>query len=353
MNKEVSAKFGEKILVRAVNWVGDAVMTLPALDLLGENVPDSRILVLAKPWVAPVYGRHPAVDRVLIYGKRDGPRSGLGDMARTIGMLRNEKFDTAVLFQNAFEAAFLAWAAGIPRRIGYDGDGRGILLTDRISKGVFGPGSHQVEYYLSLLRAVGCSGESRGPSIAVQNNERAQSLGLLREYGIRENDLIVALSPGAMYGDAKRWPAERFAAVGDMASSRWGARVLVMGSGKEGAVCERTTSSMKSSAVNLCGKTSLDLAMAVIERCRMFVTNDSGLMHVAAAVGTPTVAVFGSTDHLATGPMGALTRIVRHPVDCAPCLKPECPGDFGCMTAIEPDEVWDAMERLMERSGVE
>ena len=352
MAKATSEHAVRKILVRAVNWVGDAVMTLPALDALGENFPTAEIIVLAKPWVAPVYADHPAVSRVMIYRKGQGALSGLGEVVSTIVKLRRERFQMAVLFQNAFEAAFLAWAAGIPRRLGYDRDGRSLLLTDRFPKSVYSPGAHQVEYYLSLLRAAGWRAESRDPTLRPPEVQRRQSLRLLAERGITEDDRIVALSPGAIYGEAKRWPAERFAALGDMAIERWGARVIIMGSGKENRVCGRTASAMTSPVVNLCGETSLDLAMAVIERCAMFVTNDSGLMHVAAALGVPTVAVFGSTDHVATGPRGSRSSIVRHQVDCAPCLEAECSRDFRCMKAIEPEEVWEAMDKLAERSRI-
>jgi len=336
----------ENILVRAVNWVGDAVMTLPAVDALGEIFPHAEMVVLAKPWVAPVYEGRPAVDEVMIYRKDGGMLQGFGGLGAAIGRLRARKFDLAILFQNAFEAAFLARAAGIPRRLGYDRDGRGMLLTDRVPMRSFEPGTHQVEYYLNLLRAAGWSAGSRDPVMEAPGHARDSSFDLLTGKGVGENEMLVALSPGAMFGDAKRWPVERFAAVGDMAAETWGARVLVMGSGKEARVCGSVESAMTGPCINLCGATSLDVAMAVIEHCSMFVTNDSGLMHLAAALGVPTVAVFGSTDPVATGPRGLHTRVVRHPVDCAPCLKASCPRDFRCMKSVEPIHVWNEMESL-------
>jgi len=348
--KEISKDSGGKILVRGVNWVGDAVMTLPALSALRENFPDAGITVLARPWVAPVYSNHPAVGEVMIYRKGERPFSAAMGLVATINKLRRERFHTAFLFQNAFEAAFISWAAGIPRRIGYDRDGRRLLLTGRVPVSAFGPGSHQVHYYLSLIRASGLRAEYTDPVLRMSGTDKRKGQGLLSEKGIDRDDRVVGLSPGAIYGDAKRWPAERFAAIGDMVHDRWGGRVVIMGSGREDFVCGRTASAMTAPVVNLCGKTSLDLAMAVIERCEMFVTNDSGLMHVAAALGVPTVAVFGSTDHVATGPVGPLTEIVRHAVDCAPCFETRCKRDFSCMTGIEPGEVWGAMEKLAERS---
>jgi heptosyltransferase II len=336
----------EKILVRAVNWVGDAVMTLPALDALGEIFPHAHIVVLAKPWVAPVYEGRPAVRDVVIYRKDGGLLKGLGGLGSAIRQVRARKFDLAILFQNAFEAAFLAKAAGVPRRLGYDRDGRGMLLTDRVPVNTFKTGTHQVEYYLNLLRTAGWNAESRDPVMEAPGDARRSISGLLAGKGIGEDEMLVGLSPGAMFGDAKRWPEERFAAVGDMAAETWGARVLVMGSGKETRVCRAVETAMAGPCINLCGETSLDVAMAVIERCSMFVTNDSGLMHLAAALGVPTVAVFGSTDPVATGPRGPHTRIVRHPVECAPCLRASCPRDFRCMTAIEPIHVWNEMESL-------
>ena len=336
----------KRILIRATNWVGDAVMTLPALEAVRENFPSGSITVLAKPWVAPIFDHHPAVDRVLIFRKGEGAVTGFGEMIRVIRLIRKNRFDLAILFQNAFEAALLTYLGGVGFRIGYSTDGRGFLLTHRVLRSDEVLKIHQTEYYLSILRGMGWGARSRVPRLHVSVEDGEAAGKLLGQEGLREVDLLVGLGPGAVFGGAKRWPAERFAEVGDRAAQQWGAGVLIFGSGMETAICRRVCDSMSSPALNLSGRTSLRAAIGLISRCSFFVTNDSGLMHIAAALNVPTVAIFGPTDPVATGPQGPKTRIVRHETACAPCLKPECPEDHACMLDIRPGEVWEAVERL-------
>lgn len=335
-----------RILIRATNWVGDAVMTLPALEAVRENFPESRITVLARPWVASVFENHPAVNDVIICQKHDGRINNLSEISRLIQVIRKNKFDLAVLFQNAFEAALIAYLGGVKYRLGFNSDGRGFLLNYGIkrTKEIFAV--HQVEYYLSILKSAGLKAESRNPLLHVSKRDLINADELLKSSGISRNDFLLGLGPGAIFGNAKRWPPERFAEIGDRAVERWNARVIIMGSRKEKDIGAVMTGLMRHKPVDFCGTTSLGEAMGIIGRCDMFVTNDSGLMHIAAALGVPTLAIFGSTDHVATGPRGIKTRIIRHETDCSPCLKPECPTDFTCMLSIAPDEVWEEMEKF-------
>jgi len=336
----------KRILIRATNWVGDAVMTLPALEAVKENFPSASITVLAKPWVAPIFSKHPAVDRIFTFNKGEGAFTGLGEMIRTIRLIRKGRFDLAILFQNAFEAALLAYTGGVKYRLGYRTDGRGFLLTHRIMPSDEVLKIHQSVYYLSILSAMEWEAKSRNPTIHVSQEDKDSADRILGLEGIKERDLLVGLSPGAIFGGAKRWPPERFAEIGDRAVEEWGAKVLIFGSGKEKEICSHVCSSMGHRSLNLCGRTSLNVVMGLISRCLFFATNDSGLMHIAAALGVPTVAIFGPTDHVATGPLGPKTMIIRHEIECAPCLKPECPTDHRCMLSIGSDEVWEGMERL-------
>ena len=336
------------ILIRATNWVGDAVMTLPALEAVRENFPSASITVLARPWVAPVFENHPAVNDLLIYRKHDALIKNLSEIRRLIHVIRANRYDLAVLFQNAFEAALLAYLGGVKSRLGFDSDGRGFLLTHGIKRTNEIFAVHQVEYYLSILKAAGLKAESRNPVLHVAKNDFIKAENLLRQNGISEDDFLLGLSPGAIFGNAKRWPAERFAKIGDLAAGKWNAKVIIMGSKKEKEIGTSMTGLMRHKPVDFCGTTSLGEAMGIIRRCNLFVTNDSGLMHIAAALGVPTLAIFGSTDHVATGPRGVKTRIIKHDIDCSPCLKPECPTDFKCMLSIEAEEVWNEMEKLKQ-----
>ena len=335
-----------RILIRSTNWVGDVVMTLPALEAVRANFPAATLSVLARPWVMPLLENHPAVNEVIPFTKGKGFLSDLLEITRVAGAIRRRGYDLAILFQNAFEAALLATLGGIGIRIGYNTDGRRLLLSHAVIRDREILRQHQVEYYLGILRAFGWEAPSKDPSLHVAEKDMRAARTILSSHGIEEGDFVVGLSPGAIYGPAKRWPIERFALIGDRAAERWGARVLVMGSQTEKSLGENLGRLMKHHPVNLCGSTTLGEAMALIKRCRLFVSNDSGLMHVAAALRVPTVAVFGSTDPVATGPRGDRARIVRRPIACSPCLRPECPTDYRCMLSIGAEEVWKEMEDL-------
>ena len=321
-------------------------MTLPALEAVRENFPGRPITVLAKPWVAPLFEHHPAVDRVLVFDKGNGIRAGFVEMLKMSRIIRKERFDLAILFQNAFEAALLTFLGRVKLRVGYKTDGRSFLLTHGVSLNQKVLRIHQVGYYGAILRAMGWPAEERDPVLHAGPEVREQAAGILKSNGIAPQDFIVGLSPGAVFGNAKRWPPDRFAEIGDRVVEKWGAKIVVFGSGGERAICDAVCGAMRYDALNLCGKTTLKAVMGVMDLCRFFVTNDSGLMHMASALGLPTVAVFGSTDHVTTGPRGPKTRIVRRPVSCAPCLKQECPTDHRCMRGIMPDAVWETMEEL-------
>jgi lipopolysaccharide heptosyltransferase II len=335
-----------RILIRATNWVGDAVMSMPAFEAVRDNFPESHIAVLARPWVVPLYQSHPAVTELIPYKRGYGYWKDASEFLRVIQLIRALHFDLAVLFQNAFEAALITRLAGIKIRVGYNTDGRGFLLSHSVVRGTEVLKLHQVEYYLTFLRALGWDAPTRDPALRADPEALARVRELLFSKGIEDQDLLVGLSPGAAYGPAKRWPVERFAAIGDRAIREWGAKVVVIGTEKEKELGETLVSASAPGAVNLCGMTGLGDALALIKRCQLFVSNDSGLMHAAAALKVPTVAVFGSTDPVATGPRGKNARIVKHDMECSPCLKPECRKGYRCLLAVRPDDVWREMEAL-------
>jgi heptosyltransferase-2 len=336
----------KKILIRATNWVGDVVMTLPALEAVNNCYPESHISILAKPWVAPLFEGHPAANDIIVLENSKGPVSGLKEIFRISRRLKQMNFDMTILFQNAFEAALIAFLAGIKKRVGFSTDHRGLLLTDPVPMNFNLKTNHQVGYYLDILRHLGCSCEISNPRLYVSKESKSKAGILMEKMGIKEEDTVFGLSPGAIFGPAKRWPAERFASIGDMACEEWNAKVIIMGSSREREICDKVSEKMKHGSINLCGETGLGEAMGIIERCNIFLTNDSGLMHVAGALKVPLVAIFGSTNPLATGPKGSSSITIWHDVECSPCLKQECPTDFHCMLDIEPGEVWTALNEL-------
>ncbi|MFH1077152.1 MAG: lipopolysaccharide heptosyltransferase II [Pseudomonadota bacterium] len=344
--KRVIPKTIRRILLRSPNWVGDAILATPAIRAIRKYFPDSEISILAKPWVAPVFEQSPHVDHVLIYDA-SGIHKGLKGRLRLIRQIKREGFDLAVLFQNAFEAALIAFLGRIPIRIGYDTDGRGLLLTHRAKavRGTKFKGVHEIYYYLGIITPFGIPED--GAHLTLNLDKEADYRGdkLLEKFGFNAKDKIVGISPGATYGSAKRWFAERFGALADKIYDCYGSSILIFGAPGESDIAEETKKAMHTPAVNLCGKTSLCEAMALIRRCCLFITNDSGLMHIASALDVPLIAIFGPTNSKTTGPVGAKSRIVQVAVECSPCLKPECPTDHRCMKDITVDMVFDALYR--------
>jgi heptosyltransferase-2 len=333
----------ERILVRATNWVGDAVMSLPALHALRRRFPDAHIAVLARPWVAGLYEGEAFCSELIPYTSPRGAKDLAGKW-RTAQDLRRRRFDCAILLQNAFEAAALMWLAGIPRRIGYNRDGRRLFLTDAIAVPKTGEiPRHERYYYLELLRCAGILDNlPEVDAIRLDSAVSAREAGLrrFREMGVSQD--VIGVSPGAAYGTAKRWLPESFAGTAVRLSHELGAAVAVFGSPEEKELCESVRIMIANQdvrALNFGGATSLREFIELSAACRVFLTNDSGAMHIASALGVPTIAIFGATDHIGTGPTGPLARIVREPVDCSPCLLRECPIDHRCMTRVTADRV--------------
>ena len=338
-----------RILIRATNWIGDAVMSLPAIRAVRDRFPEARISILARPWVADLYRREPGLDHTLPYTAPSG-RHGLRAKWAASQALRRERFDCAILLQNAFEAAAVTRLAGIPRIIGYNRDGRGWLLTDAVR--VPQPGEiprHERFYYLELLRRAGiitALPEDSPIQLAALPEAGAQGAQLFASRGI--TGPVIGVSPGAAYGNAKRWLPDRFAAAARQIAAPMNARVAVFGSSAEQALCEQVAQDC--GGINFAGRTTLAQFIDMTAACQLFLTNDSGAMHIASAAGVPTVTVFGATDHTTTGPTGSRARVIREPVECSPCLLRECPIDHRCMTRVSVERVAEEAFTLLQAS---
>ncbi|HMD31043.1 MAG TPA: lipopolysaccharide heptosyltransferase II [Candidatus Acidoferrales bacterium] len=339
-----------KLLVRATNWVGDAILCIPALAALRARWPEAEIAVLARPWVADLYRDQGLVDRLIPFDHRGRHRGAFG-VERLAGELRAERFDSAVLFQNAFEAAWIAWRARIPERIGYARDARGPLLTKSVPVPL--PGEipvHEANYYLELLRRAGWLAalpevapvELRVPAAALERAEK-----FLRDAGSPAESFRVAFGPGAAYGTAKCWPANRYADLARRLVAGYGATVLLFGAASEAAVAAEVEMGAGRGVINLIGRSAIGDLPALLARCHLFVGNDSGAMHVAAAVGLPAVAVFGPTDPQGTSPLTPQLSIVQRRVACSPCFLRHCPIDHRCMKLVDLDMVLDAARKWL------
>ena len=347
-----------KILVRAPNWVGDAVLSLPAVEAVRARFPRAELAVLARPTVAEVFAQRSEVQRVLLFDHR-GQHRGVAGLLRLAGELRRERFDLAVLFQNAFQAALLALLAGIPRRVGYARDARGPLLTHPIPvprRAEIPP--HETFYYLELVRRAGWVESlpvvERIP-LAVPGHAVVERVKhKLREHHLGEGGgrLRVVIAPGATYGSAKCWLPERYAALADRLVEAFNAAVLLCGPPAEARLGDAIAARMKAKPVSLIGQTTLEEFLAVLSTADLFIGNDSGAMHLAAGLGLPQVCIFGPTDEAGTGPLNPRAHRVKQPVSCSPCFLRHCPVDHRCMTRVTVDEAWHAVEAALgERRG--
>jgi heptosyltransferase-2 len=342
-----------RILIRAANWVGDAVMSTPMIRAVRRDFPRTEVHILAKPWVAPVFEHSPDVDRIIPYDAR-GRHASVRGILRLCGELRAVGFDLAVLVQNAFEAALIARLSGIPRRLGYDTDGRALLLTHPVPMTRRLKRRHQIDYYLGILEGAGLGTAGRETTLVVSASERVRAARILKKAGAACTDGIIGLNPGAAFGGAKRWPPERFAELGRRLRSRCAPRpVVIFGGPGEAALGHAIRREIGGGCINLAGRTTLREAIALIDRCRLFITNDSGLMHVADALKIPLIAVFGPTNHTTTSPSAPLSRVVREPMPCSPCMKPECPIDapkehHRCMRAVTVERVWGEAQACLD-----
>lgn len=335
-----------KILIRAVNWVGDAVMTTPAIALIRQHFPQAKISILANPMVGEIFSHHNWVDQVITFDRKNRHKGGLGRF-RLAQELRKESFDMAIILPNSFDSALVPWLAGIPVRLGKSSDGRGFMLTGRYRPAKGKPVIHEVGYYLNLVRHFGISGQTVNPCIFTTANEDSLAAERLAAYGIAADDMLIGINPGAAFGSAKRWYPERFTEVAQRLAEKWSARIVIFGGPAETEIAADIKNRFDGNAFNLAGKTTVRELMALIKRCNFFITNDSGPMHVAAAFGVPLTAIFGSTDHATTSPYTDKAVIVRKDVHCAPCKLRECPTDHGCMTAVTANDVVEASIKLM------
>jgi len=361
----------QRLLVRGVNWLGDAVMTTPALIRLREKFRGARIALLVPEKLRELWMLHPAVDEVIGFAAGEG----LLSVSRK---LRPGKFELALVLPNSPRSALEVWLAGIPQRVGYARPWRNWLFTQTVGcrsghvqmrKRTAGeirqlisqpaarretrtsiPNSaHQLHEYLHLVQALGASAEPMAPCLvitAAEEEETARKFGLID--ALKDAKPILGLNPGAEYGPAKRWPVEKFVAASQAIQQQTNCVWVILGGKGEQPLAEEIYSALRTphSALNLAGKTSLRELMSLLKLCRVLLTNDTGPMHVAAALGTPVVVPFGSTSSELTGPGlpgDPRHRLLKSDVSCSPCFLRECPIDFRCMNGITSERTIEAV----------
>ena len=340
----------QRIVVRGTNWVGDAVMTVPALRELRQLFPDAHLTLATRSWAQELFAEADFIDDLLVNDRR-----GLAALSAQVREWKSRKFDLAVLFQNAFEAALIPALARVPFRVGYATERRGFLLTHPLPLPDWRSSKHEVFYYLNVVAALerllkggerSCDDYEPDARLNLSEGRRAGAVNFLARHGVKGDRKLIALCPGSINSRAKRWPADSFAALADLLIEHQ-AQVLLIGSPEESDVSLEVARHMRNDPIILTGNTTLSQVIEVLEAVDLLITNDTGPAHIAAALGRPTIVIFGPTNPLTTRPFSANAEIVRHPPECAPCMLRDCPIDHRCMTAISPAEVFDRAQIII------
>jgi len=325
-----------RLLLVAPNWIGDTLLAQPLLARLRTRHPGLRIDAIAPEWTAPVLRRMPEIDEVIEVPFRHGELA-LGPRLRLARRMQRRRYGEAIVLPNSFKSALVPFLARIPRRVGFRGEARYGLLNvrHRLDESAL---PLMAERYLQLAEAPGRPVERPVPAARIEVDE-ANLLITVSRLGLDRSQPVVALCPGAEYGPAKRWPARHFAALARALASR-NRSVWLVGAPGDRAIGEEIAHLSAGEALNLCGRTDLGAAIDLLSVAEAVVTNDSGLMHVAAALGRPLVALYGSSSPAHTPPLAPRARIVKLEIECSPCFARECPlGHFRCMNELSPERV--------------
>jgi len=319
-----------RILIRSSNWLGDAVMSVPAVRAIKGGRPDVHVTIAAPDKIAAMWKLIPEVDAIIPLPE--------GSLLPVVRLLKQQmSFDVAILFPNSLRVAFESWLSGIPRSVGYRGHWRSWLVNQIVRKPRKPrPPEHHSLRFFRIARE--CGAETS--NIEFPKLDQTSNI---------EHQTLIGLCPGAEYGPAKRWLPERFAEAATKISTQSSAQWILLGTKNDAAIGEQIAAAIGDHCVNRIGQTTLDQLIDELRRCSLLLTNDTGTMHLAALLGVPVVAVFGSTEPRLTGPLGNGHIILRHHVECSPCFLRECPIDFRCMKAISADEVADAVLSMLAR----
>jgi heptosyltransferase-2 len=333
-----------KIVIRVPNWIGDSILAIPAIESISRNYSGAQIWVVTKGWVKDLFNSYSFIKGVIPLSETNNDLKNLNKSAQRLKKLN---FDAGVLLTNSFVSAFLFYLAKIPQRWGYSKDGRGILLTKGVALRKNKDSSHQINYYLDLISGLGIKTIPPQLSLPLTQEEKQKARETLLSLNIDLNQPLLILHPGASYGPAKRWPVTKYAELAALLQVRKKANILLVGSSEDTELAESIVSSMTKKPFNLAGNTSLRLLAGLISQANLFITNDSGPMHMANALKIPVVAIFGPTDPKTTGPFQEPAIVIKKDAPCWPCRYRECPFDHRCMINIHSEEVFQACQQYL------
>ncbi len=338
----------KRILIINVNWIGDVLFSTPFIRTVREAYPDSYIACLLHPRCREMLELNPRLNEIIIYDEEGAHRS-LRGKAALVKSLRDKKFDTAFILHRSFTKALIAALAGIKERIGYPTKNRAFLLTNAVEEPT--EEVHKVEYFLDIARSCGLKISDRSYEFFIKDADRDFIKGILSSEGVTEKELLVVLCPGGNW-DPKRWPKENFAKLGDLLVERFGARIVISGAKKDSGLAEDIRNIMKAKPVVTCGKTNLKQLGALLERADLVVANDTGPMHLAVAMRTRTIALFGPTSPHITGPYGKgdYKVIFKNDKCDVPCYDFSC-ADNRCMADIKVEDVFKEAEGMLPKKN--
>jgi len=334
----------ERILVKGVNWIGDAIFITPALTALRSGFPKAKISLLTPEKVAEIYQGNPDIDELITYRRQRSPKAKI----RFIRTLKEKKFDLGIIMQSSsYEPAILSFLARIPERVGYSHSLRNIFLTKVIKRSK--DTQHEVDFFLGLIKALGVEITRREVFMAEDGKAKEWARNFLIKNDCGEDDLLIGIFPGAYFGPAKRWFPERYATLADSLIKSYRARVVLFGGKNDLPLVQKIIDKMTANPISAVGKTSLKQLRALIERCRLFITNDSGPLQIASITKTPIVALFGSSDPKKTRPWREEDCIIIYKkVSCSPCFRKKC-KKLTCFKEISVKEVLQAAGKYLRK----
>jgi len=351
-NSKLKIQNYKKILIVRLDRIGDVVLSTPVLKAVRDAYPDSHIAFMVAPHAREIADGNPYINEVIVYDKAI-LHKGVFDGAKFVYGLARKRFDIAIMLHPTRRTHLLSFFSGIPKRLGYERK-MGLILTDRIPDKKHLGLKHEIDYTLGLLRYIGIEPTNRKLYVPVDNDSEDRVRRILADGGISDGDKIVAINPGASCR-SKRWPAERFAEVADALARELGVKIVVVSGSQDKSFADSTLSAMKTGALDLSGKTTIRELACLLKRSSLFISNDSGPVHIACAVGTPVISVFGRSDRGLSprrwGPTNKIDRVIHKDVGCEICLAHKCKAELKCLAAITADEVVRNAKEMLSGVG--
>jgi len=347
VKKTIDKENIKKIVVHAPNWVGDTIICTPMISALSEGFPNATLSIVCKPHLKSLWQYNPYTNEIIVCDLKHDYKD-IFSYFRLSREIKKKEFDLAIILPHFFQAGLVYLLAGIPNRVGYTFRHRGLLFTIAIEPGKDHRKKHMVENYLDIVRVFGIEPKSRDYCLIIPDDKKSKAKNILRSFGITTRDIVIGINPGATYGSTKRWKKEKYAELCDKLISHYEAKVIIFGGPEDIELANEISNLMNKRSVILAGKTDLDELAALISQCNLFITNDSGSMHISVAVKTPVIGIFGSTSPTWTRPLGHKDLIVKKDIACSPCFKRVCKyGTYECLKSITVDDVLREVEKII------